>query len=51
MFGYCAEELLPGDTSSGDYLSSIDFYYVRWMLYKVSGIFYGTDLVEQEVPE
>ena len=47
MFGYCAEEQLPGDTSSGDYLSSIDFYYVRWMLYKVSGIFYGTDLVEE----
>ncbi len=51
MFGYCAEELLPGDTASGDYLSSMDFYYVRWMLYKVSGIFYGTDLVEQEVAD
>ena len=51
MFGYCAEELLPGDTASGDYLSSMDFYYVRWMLYKVSGIFYGTDQVEQEVAD
>ena len=51
MFGYCAEELQPGDTASGDYLSSMDFYYVRWMLYKVSGIFYGTDQVEQEVAD
>lgn len=49
MFGYCAEELLPGETSSGDYLSSMDFYYVKEMLYKVSGIFYGTDLAEEEV--
>ena len=49
MFGICAEELLPGDTSSGDYLSSMDFYYVREMLYKVGGIFYGTDRYEEEV--
>ncbi|MBP5553951.1 MAG: hypothetical protein J6X94_03665 [Lachnospiraceae bacterium] len=49
MFAYCAEELLPGDTSSGNYLSSMDFQYVRQMMWKVCGIFYGGEMYEQEV--
>ena len=49
MFGVCALDLQPGDTSSGDYLSSMDFFYVREMLYEVSGIFYGSEMYEQEV--
>ncbi len=49
MFGYCAEELLPGNTASGDYLSSMEFYCVKEMLYKLSGLFYETEAYEEEV--
>ena len=49
MFGLCAKELLPGDTSGGDYLSSMDFDYVRIMLYSVSRIFYETEMYEEHV--
>ncbi len=49
MFGVCALDLQPGDTSSENYLSSMDFFYVREMLYDVSGIFYGSEMYEQEV--
>ncbi len=49
MFGLCAKELLPGDTSGGDYLSSMDFYNVRVMLFSVSCIFYETEMYEEHV--
>ena len=49
MFGLCAKELLPGDTSGGDYLSSMDFHNVRVMLFSVSRIFYETEMYEEHV--
>lgn len=49
MFGLCAKELLPGDTSGGDYLSSMDFHNVRVMLFSVSCIFYETEMYEEHV--
>ena len=49
MFGTCAKELLPGDTSGGDYLSSMDFHNVRVMLFSVSRIFYESEMYEEHV--
>ncbi len=49
MFGTCAKELLPGDTSGGDYLSSMDFHNVRVMLFSVSRIFYEPEMYEEHV--
>ncbi len=49
MFGTCAKELLPGDTSGGNYLSSMDFHNVRVMLFSVSRIFYEPEMYEEHV--
>ena len=49
MFGYCAKDLLPGNTSSGDYLSSMKYPCVRQMLYHLSYLFSESEMYEQEV--
>ena len=49
MFGSCARYLLPGDTSSGDYLSSMEYQYVENMLYALSGDYYVTEIAEEVV--